>query len=360
MRRFKEEKRGEETQMISFVNDYSENACPEILEALVKTNYEGNPGYSSDEHSRIAAEYIREKIQSKTADIQILSGGTQTNLIACAAFLRPHEAVIATHTGHICVHETGAIESTGHKCLEVEGKEGKVTPEDIERVCGPQHWDHAGILVVKPRMVYISQSTEVGTVYSKKELKKLRECCDKYNLLLFCDGARLSSALDCSDVTFSDLAKYCDAFYIGGTKNGALFGEAMVIVNPELQPEFRYIAKQHGGMLAKGWILGIQFEVLMRDGIYERCGTHANKMAMIMKDGLTRLGFSFTVDSPSNQQFVIFPNAILDKLKDEFAWENISSISEDYTEIRLCTSWATKESDVHTFLDRVEEIKNES
>lgn len=342
--------------MISFVNDYSENACPEILDALIQTNYEGNSAYSSDEHSRLAAEYIKQKIECETADVQILMGGTQTNLIAFAAFLRPHEAVIATHTGHICVHETGAIESTGHKCIEVDGVDGKVTPADIDKVCGPQHWDHAGILVVKPRMVYISQSTEVGSVYSADELFQLRETCDKYNLLLFCDGARLSSALDCSNVTFPILARYCDAFYIGGTKCGALFGEALVIVNTSLQSEFRYIAKQHGGMLAKGWLLGLQFEILMKDGLYEKNGVHANRMAMILKNGLQRLGFTFTIDSPSNQQFVIFPNWILRKMETDFAWEVISVIDQDNTEIRLCTSWATKETSVYAFINRVEEL----
>lgn len=342
--------------MISFVNDYSENAFPEILEALSKTNYEGNSAYSSDIHSYTAAKYIRKKINVEDAEIQILTGGTQTNLIAFAAFLRPHEAVIAVHTGHICVHETGAIESTGHKCIEVDGKAGKVTPEDIEKVCASQHWDHAGILTVKPKMVYISQSTEVGTVYSAEELYKLRDTCNKYNLLLFCDGARLSSALACSDVTLPLLAQLCDVFYIGGTKNGALFGEALVIINPELKPEFRYVAKQRGGMLAKGWLLGLQFEILFKDGLYERGGIHANAMAQRLKTGLDKLGIKFTVDSPSNQQFPIFPNKILELLENEFAWEVISYVDDQNTEIRLVTSWATKKEDVDIFLERLKAI----
>ena len=345
--------------MISFVNDYSENAYTEILEALTRTNFEGNTAYSSDDHSKCAADLIRQKIACPTADVQILMGGTLTNLIAFAAFLRPHEAVIAVRTGHICVHETGAIESTGHKCIEVDGKDGKVTPADIERVCAPQHWDHAGILFVKPRMVYISQSTEIGTVYSLQEMKELREACDKYGLLLYCDGARLSSALDCSDIALPDLAELCDAFYIGGTKNGALFGEAMVIVNQGLQPEFRYIAKQHGGMLAKGWLLGLQFEVLMRHSLYERGGVHANRMAKIMKEGLLKLGFQETVDSPSNQLFFAFPNRILERIDNEFAWEVMGNIDEHFTEIRLVTSWATKEENVHMFINRLKELVND-
>lgn len=340
---------------ISFVNDYSENAFPEILDAFIKTNYEGNPGYSSDEHSKRAAELIKEKAACPMADVQILMGGTQTNLVAIAAFLRPHEAVIAVQTGHICVHETGAIESTGHKCLEVNGLDGKVTPADVIKACGPQHWDHAGILSVKPKMVYISQSTEVGTVYSAAELKELRKVCDRYNLLLFCDGARLSSALDCSDTTMPLLAETCDAFSIGGTKNGALFGEALVIVNPVLQSEFRYIAKQRGGMLAKGWLLGLQFEVLMQDGLYEKGGRHANEMAHRLKEGLNRLGIPASVDSPSNQLFYIFPNELLEKLENEFMWEVISTVDETHTEIRLCTGWATKEESVDRFVQRVED-----
>ncbi len=343
--------------MISFVNDYSENACPEILEALQQTNYEGNKAYSYDRHSELAAKFIREKIGVSDAEIQILVGGTQTNLIAMAAFLRPHEAIIAVPTGHICVHETGAVECTGHKCIEVAGVDGKVTPEDVRKVCAPQHWDHAGILTVRPKMVYISQTTEVGTVYSAAELRALREVCDEHNLLLYCDGARLSSALDCSDMTWELMGEVFDAFYIGGTKNGALFGEAMVIVNPSLQEDFRYIAKQRGGMLAKGWLLGLQFETLMQNGLYEKIGAHANRMAMIMREGLLRLGVRFTSDSPSNQQFVVFPNSVLRELENDFAWEVISTVDDNSTEIRLVTSWATKESDVHEFLRRVEVCK---
>ncbi len=339
--------------MISFVNDYSQNACPEIIEAIAKTNLEGNLAYSGDYHSRIAADLIRKKCEVDTADVQILMGGTQANLIAFSAFLRPHEAVIAVHTGHICVHETGAIEGTGHKCLEVDGVDGKVTPQDIINVCGPQNWDHAGILIVKPRMVYISQSTEVGTVYSEKELRELRRMCDEYNLLLYCDGARMASALDCSDVSLPILAELCDAFYIGGTKNGALFGEAMVIVNPELQSDFRYIAKQKGGMLAKGWLLGLQFEILMQNDLYEKIGKHENQMAQYLKDGLLGLGFEVTVDSPSNQLFFSFPNAVLEKMCNEFSWEVICKLDELNTEIRLVTSWATRKEEIDYFLSYI-------
>ena len=341
--------------MISFINDYSRSACPEILNAIVKTNTEDNFAYSNDNHSKKAKELIRKKCNNSNIDVQILMGGTQTNLIASDAFLRPHEAIIAVSTGHICVHETGAIEGTGHKCIEVRGVDGKVTPEDIINVCGPKHWDHAGILTVKPRMVYISQTTEVGTVYTEAELRELRKICDTYNLLLYCDGARLASALDCSDVSLALLAELCDAFYIGGTKNGALFGEAMVIINPELKKDFRYIAKHNGGMLAKGWLLGLQFEVLMQNNLYENIGRHANEMAHYLRDGLIDLGFEFSVNSLSNQIFPIFSNELLEKLSDEFLWEVISRPDDMNTEIRLVTSWSTQLKDIETFLDRIKE-----
>ncbi len=344
--------------MISFLNDYSLACIPEVLKAIEQTNLEGNPGYSLDYHSKHAGELIRDKIDCQSADVQILMGGTQANLIAFAAFLRPHEAAIAVNTGHICVHETGAPESTGHKIIEVAGLDGKITPQDIINVCEPDGWSSAGILCVKPKMVYISQTTEVGTVYSRDELKALRDICDKYDLYLYCDGARLGSALACSDVTFKDLAKYCDAFYIGGTKNGALFGEAMVIVNESLQPEFRYIAKQNGGMLAKGWLLGVQFETLMQNNLYEDCGKIATDRAMILKRGLDSLGLKSTVNSPSNQQFYIFNNEVLNKLKSDYLWEVIKTVDDSNTEIRLVTSWATSEDDCNSFIKSVKEVLN--
>lgn len=342
--------------MYYFTNDYSENACPQILEKLIETNFEGNFAYSNDRHSKKAEQLIKDKLGCQDAEIQIMSGGTQTNLIAAAAFLRPHEAVITTEKGHIFEHETGSIESTGHKCIAVKGKDGKLNPDDIRKVCGPQHWDNAGILQVKPKMVYISNSTELGTVYTAEELWALREVCDEYNLLLYMDGARLGMALACSNVTYQLLPQIFDAFYIGGTKNGALFGEALVIVNSKLKNEFRYIAKQRGGMLAKGWILGIQFEVLMTDDLYIKNGYHANSMAMVLKKGLKELNIPFAVDSPTNQQFPIFSNDVLEQLKSDFTWEIIDEIDSEHTEIRLVTSWATEIESVYKFLASVKKI----
>lgn len=344
--------------MISFVNDYSVIASPEVMDLMVKYNGEMNSPYSSDYHSQRAKELVLKKIKKDDVFVQIFSGGTQTNLIAAAAFLRPHEAIIGVKTAHIMVHETGAIEATGHKCIEVEGKDGKIRPEDIDLICAPHNWDHAGILTVKPRMVFISQTTELGSVYSAKELRALRETCDKYNLLLYCDGARLASALDCSDVDLVLLADLCDAFYIGGAKNGAMFGEMMIVTNEKLIEDLRYIAKQRGGMLAKGFTLAIQFEALLTYDLYEKNGRHANRMADILREGLSKAGVEMTVYSPSNQIFASFPNHILDRLKSEFVWETISTPDEDNTEIRLVTSWYTKEEDCRYFVEKLLEYSS--
>lgn len=341
--------------MISFVNDYNEGACPEVLEALTQYNHEKNSSYGSDDHTQNAIRLIREKIGNDSALIHFFCGGTQTNLVALCAFLRPHEAVIAVKTGHICVHETGAIEATGHKCIEVDGKDGKVTVADIEKVCGDQHWDHAGILTVKPKLVYISQTTEIGTVYNKEELYQLRAACNRYGLYLYCDGARLASALDCSDVSYELLAELCDSFYIGGSKNGALFGEALVIVNDRLKEDFGYIAKQRGGVLAKGWLLSLQFERLMEGDLYKNIGAYSNQLAIKLQKGLLDLGLKARVASPSNQQFFVFPDRLLQALKGKFDWENIERIDSEHTEIRLVTSWTTKEEEVYLFL---QELKN--
>jgi len=246
--------------MIRFTNDYSEGAHPSILAALAATNTEGNFGYSTDPHTAHAHALIREAIGRPDADVHLLVGGTQTNATAIAAFLRPFEAVISADTGHICVHETGAIEATGHKCIACPNVDGKLTPDAIRAACAANTTEH----MVRPRMVYISQATELGTLYSRAELEALRAVCDEEGLYLYLDGARLAVALDASDVTMQDLGRLCDAFYIGGTKNGALIGEALVLLNDALKPDFRYHIKQRGGMLAKGWLLGIQFEQLMQ------------------------------------------------------------------------------------------------
>ncbi len=333
--------------MYRFTNDYSEGAYPRILEALATTNLEGNFGYSNDPHSEHARQMIRAAIGQPEAAVHLLVGGTQTNAACLCAFLRPHEAAIAAASGHICVHETGAIEATGHKCIAMPAAPGgKLTPQAVREACAAHPDEH----MVKPRLVYVSNTTETGGVYTTAELEELRAVCDELGLYLYLDGARLASALAAGGASLTDLGRLCDAFYIGGTKNGALFGEAVCIVNPALQPDFRYIIKQRGGMLAKGWLLGIQFEELFTGGLYLEGGRHANALALRLKEGIAALGYGFGSDSISNQQFPILPNHILDQLKEDFHWEVTSRPDGENTEIRLVTSWATKPEAVDAFL----------
>ena len=344
--------------MISFVNDYSEVGHPKVIDKVLSLTSEKNPGYSSDEHTKNAIELIRKKTKCPDAYVQILVIGTQANLIAATAFLRPHEALITVETGHVFEHEVGSIESTGHKCISVSGKNGKITLNDLTKVCEDKHWGKAGILNVKPKLVYISQTTEVGTFYTENELRELREFCDEYNMYLYCDGARLASAIDCSDVGFEQLAKYCDAFYIGGTKNGAIMGEAMVIINDRLKEDFFSIAKQRGGILSKGFLLGAQFEALLSNNLYEEIGRHQNKMADYLREGLRELDISINYESCTNQIFTNFENKILMKLKNKFIWETINKVNDDTTEIRLVTSWSTTKEEVDEFISSIREILN--
>ena len=342
--------------MYRFTNDYSEAAHPDVLAALTATNLEGNFGYGLDGHCERAAACIRELCAAPDADVHFLVGGTQTNLTAVAAFLRPHEAVIAASTGHVCVHETGAIEATGHKCIAVACENGKLTPDDVRNVCTAHPDEH----MVKPRLVYVSNTTEIGTVYTKEELAGLRAVCGELGLYLYLDGARLGSAIAAGGPDFAELARLCDAFYIGGTKNGALFGEALVILNDALKPDFRWILKQHGGMLAKGWLLGVQFDTLLRDGLYLELARHANEQAQRLRSGIGMLGYAFACDSPSNQQFPILPDAVLEQLEGDFHWEVIGHPAPGMTEIRLVTSWATSPAAVSAFLRRLRELTEQA
>lgn len=269
--------------MYDFRNDYSEGALPEVLAALSATNLEGNIGYGADDHCARAAALIREQCACPGADVQFLVGGTQTNFTAICAFLRPWEGVICAATGHVNGHEAGAVEATGHKLLQVRtGPDGKLTPAHILPILEECESEH----VVKPGLVYISNATESGMVYTKAELSALSACCRENGLLLFLDGARLGVALAAAgnDLSLPDLSRYCDAFYIGGTKNGALMGEALVIVDPDLQPGFFRLKKQRGAVLAKGWLLGVQFEALLKDGLYLRAAQNAVDTAQHLQD----------------------------------------------------------------------------
>lgn len=337
--------------MISFKNDYSEGALPEIIEAMVKSNLEQTVGYGMDEYCARAAEKIKKRINCPDAQVHFLVGGTQTNQTCISAFLRSYEAVIGVKTAHINVHETGAIETTGHKVIAMEGADGKITPQDIRMAVAYHEDEH----MVKPKMVYISDSTEIGTIYHKAELEEISSCCKELGLYLYLDGARLGSALTAegNDLTLEDIAALTDAFYIGGTKNGALFGEAVVLTNPALQKEFRYSIKQHGGMLAKGRLLGIQFDCLFTDDLFFKAAAHANQMAMKLKKGLADCGITFMADSVTNQQFPIFTEEQTEVLNREFLFEHNGKTEDNKNVIRFCTSWATKEENVEHLLKTV-------
>lgn len=333
--------------MYSFRNDYSEGAHPRVLDALMKTNLVQTCGYGLDPYCAEAADLIRSLCNAPEADVHFLVGGTQTNMVVLDALLQSYEAVVAAHTGHINVHETGAIEATGHKVCTVRTPDGKLTPELVDTVV----YAHSSEHMVLPRVVYISDTTEIGTVYTKAELTALREYCDLHGLFLFLDGARLGTALTSpeNDLTLADLARLTDAFYIGGTKNGVLFGEALVLTTP--CPHFRWHMKQRGAILAKGRLLGVQFKAILTDGLYFDLARHANDLAFRLRDGITALGYPFPVPSPSNQQFPILPNTVVERLQEMgYEFEIDHAVDDDHTCIRLVTSWATPESAVEKFL----------
>ncbi|SKA86354.1 L-threonine aldolase [Clostridium sp. USBA 49] len=342
--------------MYSFKNDYSEGAHPRILNTLLETNMEQLEGYEEDIYTKKAINLLKEKIKREDIDIHLIPGGTQTNLIAISAFLRPYEAAIAVDTGHIFVHETGAIEATGHKVIPVKGVEGKITISAIKKVLDVHTDEH----MVKPKLVYISNSTEIGTIYTKNELKEISNFCKENNLILYIDGARLGSALTSEEnnLTLSDLANFSDAFYIGGTKNGALIGEALVICKDSLKEDFRFHIKQKGAMLAKGRILGIQFLELFKDNLFFDLAKHANNMAKILKNGIYESGYLFLTNSSSNQLFPIFPNELIKKLEEKYSFSIWEKIDEENSAIRLVTSWATKEENVLEFIKDIKNFKN--
>ncbi len=335
--------------MYSFKNDYSEGAHPRILNALVESNMEQTPGYGEDSYTEKAVELLKQKIKRDDVDVHLFVGGTQTNLTAISAFLRPHEAAIAANTGHILVHETGAIEATGHKVISIDVSDGKLRPEDIKPALDAHTDEH----MVKPKLVYISNSTEIGSIYTKSELEQLSKFCKENKLFLYMDGARLGSAL-CSeenDMELSDLGRLVDAFYIGGTKNGALMGEAMVICSDSLKEDFRFHIKQKGALLAKGRLLGIQFLELFKDDLYFDLARHANKMADLLKNEISRAGYKFLIHSPSNQIFPILPDKLIAKLQENYSFYVWEKVDQDNSAIRLVTSWATEEGKVLAFIE---------
>lgn len=335
--------------MYSFTNDYSEGAHPRILEAMLESNLTQHTGYSLDCHTQHARQLIREAIGCPDADVHLIVGGTQTNLIAISTALRPYQAVISASTGHINIHETGAIEATGHKVLPMPAVNGKLTPALILEALAAHTDEH----MVQPKMVYISNSTELGTQYSKAELEALYHVCHQHGLYLFLDGARLGAALTSpvNDLTLQDIARLTDMFYIGGTKNGALFGEALIILNDALKPDFRFMIKQRGAMLAKGWLLGIQFEQLFQNNLFYELASHANEMAAMIKQALLDKGYQMASESSTNQLFPILTNEKIRQLETEFSFLPDQVIDETHTSIRLVTSWATTEAGVRALIE---------
>ena len=337
--------------MIYFTSDYCEGCHERILRRLTETNMEQTAGYGMDEHCARAAELIKRACQAPQADVHFLVGGTQANLTVIDAALRPHHGIIAAESAHIQTHETGAVEATGHKILTLPTADGKITAPQVDVLCQAHREDENREHTSKPKLVYISNPTELGTLYSKAELAALSEVCRKNGLYLFLDGARLGYGLATpgNDLTLPDIAELCDVFYIGGTKVGALFGEAVVILNPALKEDFRYMIKQHGGMLAKGRLLGIQFETLFEDGLYHQIAAHAMVLAEQMRAAIREAGFGFYVESPTNQLFPVLPDALLEKLSESYAYTYQCRVDEGRSAIRLCTSWATKQEHVDTF-----------
>ena len=321
--------------MLRFQNDYSEGAHPNVLRALCDTNLCSTPGYGLDDDCRRAADAIRARFACPDADVHFLVGGTQTNQLAAAAFLRPWEAMVAADTGHINVHETGAIEATGHKVIAVPGADGKLTPAAIADVAA-QHCAAPGVYdehMVLPRMVYVSDATELGTVYTRAELTALRAACDAHGMYLYLDGPRL-----------------CDAFYIGGTKNGLLFGEAMVIVNDALKPGFRRAMKRNGAMLAKGRLLGVQFAAAMAHDLWLELGRHADAQAQRIAAALSDRGIAMYVPSPTNQIFPILSDAQIARLQEQVAFYTTARVDAAHQAVRFVTSWATTDAQVDALL----------
>ena len=342
-----------ENKTLFFRNDYGNGAHPAVMEALCKTNLELTPGYGTDDYCKNAAERIRQLCDAPDADVHFIVGGTQVNKTAIGAFLRSWEAVITADTGHIQGHEAGAVENNGHRLMLVPTPDGKLRPEQISQLCTAYQQDETS---PEPKLVYISNTTELGTVYTKAELSALRAVCDQYGLYLYCDGARLAAAMAVSDTDFADYGALCHAFTIGGTKNGLLFGEALVITEPQLMPSFRRCMKQQGAMLAKGWLLGVQFGAVLENDLYRQWGLQAAETAKLLSEGLTELGIPMQVDSPSNQIFPVLPNEVIKRLAQSVSFEQISDVDDTHSCIRFVTAWHTTKEEVAALLGLLRQL----
>ena len=344
--------------MIYFNNDYSEGCHEAVLQALTRTNLEQTPGYGEDHYCRKAAQEVRRLCGRADLYVQFLVGGTQTNLTVIAAALRPHQGALGPESAHINVHETGAVEATGHKVLSVPSADGKITAAQVRETVLAHRADSSFEHMVQPKLVYISNPTEMGTLYSLAELEDLSAACRELGLYLFLDGARLGYGLVAkgNDVTMQDIARLCDVFYIGGTKVGALFGEAVVISNPAIAEDFRYLIKQRGGMLAKGRLLGVQFEALLKDDLYFGISRHAVALADEIRACIDSLGFAYLVPGVTNQIFPILPDELLAELSKEFSFTEMGRVDENHRAVRFCTSWATRPDQVKALCDKLKEL----
>lgn len=344
--------------MLFFVNDYSQCAHDRVMEHLQAMWQEKNAGYGSDKYSEAAKEKIRAACRLPEAQVELLVGGTQTNQLVIDTMLAPYEGVVAAETGHVSVHEAGAIEFTGHKVLTVPQHEGKLDAAELGAYVDGFFADDNHEHMVFPGMVYISQPTEYGTLYSRAELEAIRAVCVRRNLTLYVDGARLGYALACpeNDVSLPELARLADVFYIGGTKVGTMFGEAVVFTKNNRPQHFLTRIKQHGALLAKGWLLGVQFDALFTDGFYEHIGEGAIRAAQKIRAVLKECGYRFLLESPTNQILVVLDNATKEKLSERVAFSFWEKIDEDHTAIRFCTSWATRDDEVDGLIEVLKEL----
>lgn len=345
--------------MIYFLSDYMEGAHPEVMRRLQQTNLEQTPGYGADPYTTEAAERIREACECPEARIQFLVGGTQTNATVIDGLLARHEGVLAAESGHINIHEAGAIEASGHKVLTLPEHEGKVAAEEVERYIASFYADATYPHMVAPGMLYISHPTEYGTLYTREELEALSGVCRRHRIPLYIDGARMGYALGAeqNELSLGDIARLADLFYIGGTKGGALFGEALVIPRPDLLPHLMPLVKQHGALLAKGRLLGLQFSTLFTDGLYQRIGAHAVDQAIRIRKAFAERGYEPFINSPTNQQFFRLNNCLIDHLASEVAFDYWGARGEQQSTIRLVTSWATRSEDVDRLIALIDSYK---
>ncbi len=342
--------------MIRFECDYSEGTHEKIMQRLMETNYEQTVGYSEDPYCASAREKIKAACDCPDAAVHFLVGGTQANATVIGSILRPHQGVLSAASGHINVHETGAIEALGHKVLGLPHKDGKISAQQVRDYVAAHYADGSFEHIVQPGMVYISHPTEMGTLYTLQELTELSQACRELNLPLFVDGARLGYGLAAGEVTLRDMARLVDVFYIGGTKCGALFGEAVVITAKALQKDFRYHIKQRGGMLAKGRLLGLQFDTLFTDGLYEKITGNAARQALRIRAAFEKKGVKMHFDSPTNQQFPELTQTQMDALSRDFSFTYWEKAEGEYHAVRFCTSWATKDESVDQLIQAIEAL----